>query len=194
MVLNMSIPIKMNDNYSISKDSILTKYSNIDDYFKNCINALCGEKNTGIKINYFLPCNIILNGGSNNLSALDALKDKAGVYIFLDSDKIPVYIGKGGTSNELTGKDLKFRVGQELGKGNPHNTISNNIIDIESKLQNKKITSRVSIDKFIKNFSILTITVCDRVINNNEIDKVNILNTEALEIVLIALFHPKYNK
>ena len=189
----MSTPIKMNNNYSISKESILAKYTNINSFFKSCINAFYGDYNTGIEVNCFLPCNIIVNGANNKLSILNILKGKSGVYIFLDSDRIPVYIGKGGTSKKLTGTDLKSRVGQELRAGSIGNTLSKNIIDIESELQNKNISKEFSIDNLIKNFSLLTITVCDRVANN-EIDEVNILKAEALEMVFIALFHPKYNK
>lgn len=177
-------------NYILEKD-ILLKYKNMDIFFLNCIKSLSGAKNIDIQQDYFFSKDM-LKQGRNDLSSLKKLINKTGVYIFLDSNNIPVYIGKGGTSKEIGGRDLKYRIGQELGAGNQHNTLSNKIIKIEGFLQNKKISKEDSINIFIKKFSITTITVDERMINE-KINLESIDKVEALETILIALLSPKYN-
>jgi len=197
MVLNMSTPIKMNNNYSISKESILSKYKKMDKFLKDSIHALYGEDNE-IKINCFLPCNIIGRSGSNSYSCFISLKKKTGIYLFLNNDDAPVYIGIGG--EKVNGQDLKTRLQQEINvyvqknsslstiyAKNTGATLSKNIQEIDTVLENKKVLPDNSIEK-IKTFSILTVIAGD--INNKE----DVIRARALEMVLIALFHPKYNK
>ncbi len=190
----MCNPIKINENINISKNDILNKYKKFDKYFRDCLDALYGEKNN-ITINCYLPCNII-NKQKYKLEILKLLEDKTGVYIFIDNENIPVYIGIGGQKQNK--QDLKTRVSQELrayvtkGKTTSYSkdtgaTLSKNIQEIESILQNQKITPDNSIE-LIKSFSLLTITVGEVTI------KSDVLKSRALETILIALFHPKYNK
>ncbi len=189
----MKKPIRISDNIILSKDSILNRYQNLDVYFRDCLEALYGKDN-GVDIKCFLPCNIINNTGKNSALALNSLIGKAGIYIFLDQDLVPVYIGKGGTSSSTAddAKDLKFRINQQLGGGNRHNTLSNNIIEIESLLSNNTITEDESIE-YIKSFSLLVISSGDRR-KNGSLFQDSIDNANTLETILIALFHPKYNK
>jgi len=190
----MSNSLKIIETISISKDEILEKYSQMNQYFIDCIRALYGECVQGVDIKCFLPCNIINKNGENFLSILDCLKGKAGVYIFMNNDSVPVYIGKGGTSSSINkkAKDLKFRIGQELGSGNKHNTLSNNIITIDSMLSNNTITESESIEH-IKCFSLIVISSGDR-INDGSLVQDSIDRANNLETILISLFHPKYNK
>ena len=185
----MTIPIRINDDISISKESILSKYKSINSFFKKCLEALYG-KNNSISINCFLPCNMIKEGTNNDLKVLMPLKDRTGIYIFLDSNSIPVYIGIGGQKINAN-QGLKARIGQELrafkNEGDTGTTLSKNIQEIDSLLENKKITADESILR-IKSFSLLSIDVGDIAI------EVDVFKSKSLETILIALYHPKYNK
>jgi hypothetical protein len=179
----------------ISKDNILKKYFQMDDFFKSCINALYGDSEKP-EIKRYLPKNIINDvGKDNDLSCLNELSTKTGVYLFLE-DQIPVYIGIGGEKAE--GQDLKTRINQELRayakKGvktkyskDSGATLSKKIQKIDLLLLNKKISPDVSVEK-IKTFKLLVIC-CGDVSKEKDV-----LKSRDLETVLIALFHPKYNK
>jgi hypothetical protein len=193
----MSIPIKINDNYSIAKDSILAKYKNIDVFFRDCINALYGEGNTNIEVNCFLSSNIVVKNSKYKLSILNSLKTKTGVYIFLDNESIPVYIGIGGQKVNAK-QDLKVRISQELRAYCQNNvttnyskdsgaTLSKNIQNIDTLLTNNQVSPDDSVET-IKSFSLITIAV-GAITDENSVN-----NSQALETILIALFHPKYNK
>lgn len=191
----MSNSLKITETISISKDEILIKYSQMNQYFMDCIKVLYGKCVQGVDIKYFLPCNII--NKRNCLSILDCLKGKTGVYIFIDNDSVPVYIGIGGQKVKAT-QNLKVRLSQELRSYCKENaatsyskdsgaTLSKNIQEIDALLTNKQVSPDDSVET-IKSFGLITITV------GSITDKNSVNNSQALESILIALFHPKYNK
>ncbi len=63
--------------------------------------------------------------------------------LFIGEDNEIKYIGKGGTSrqNKKDTKDLRYRISQKLCEyiKNNQNTLSKNIIDIDSILLNKTV-------------------------------------------------------
>lgn len=187
----------------ISKNKIFNKYSKLDIFFKNCIEVLYGDDNKRIEKGTYNASEIVtelLNNrnekGSGSFKFLDSLlKDKTGVYIFLDN-KTPVYIGVGGTKK---GNDLKIRVKNECkiyGETKEESgTLSKNIKDIETELGNgNEVDSFDKIREKIKSYQIITISVGEMLKPNGKRNIVNIHKAEALEKILIALFHPKYNK
>ena len=195
----MSAPIKINENISISKEQIQTNYQQMDIFFKNGISALYGDNvEENFEVNCFLPCNIIKESGKNSYKCFNTLKNKSGVYLFLNNNTEPVYIGIGG--EKLNGQDLERRLIQEVNvyvkkdsnfktkyAKNSGATLSKNIQDIDSILENNEVTPDNSIER-IKLFSILTLSVGK--IN----DKNSVLKSRSFETILIALFKPKYNK
>jgi len=114
---------------------------------------------------------------------ISATKGKFGIYIFKNSEQKIVYIGKGGTSRNSKGKDLYFRMKQELTSGNSHSTLSKNIMEVDS------ITEEES-KSIITDLNLSAILIGDKEINSKD----SILQTEALENFLIAIYTPKYNK
>jgi len=110
-------------------------------------------------------------------------KGKVGIYIFMDSKNTIVYIGKGGTSRKSSGKDLRFRIMQELSTGHNYSTLSKNIIenDTVSESESKSI---------IDNLQLNAIIIGDKSTNCRN----DILKTEALESFLILIYDPKNNK
>lgn len=193
----MSNPIKITETISISKDEIFAKHSQMNQYFMDCIKALYGESVQGVDIKCFQPSNIIKDSGNNNYSILKGLEKRTGCYVFLNNLQIPVYIGIGGKKVNAT-QNLKDRLSQELRSYCKENattsyskdsgaTLSKNIQEIDSKIESKNVTPDESIE-MIKSFMIIVIVVGD--INKDS----DVLKSRALETILIALFHPKYNK
>ncbi len=188
----------INDKYFIKKDDILKKYNSINNFYMDCLLTLYGEPKKNITLYPYSPFNIIKPKGDNNYSCLDALEGKTGVYIFIDNKRFPVYIGIGG--KKLDGQNLKTRVSQELNvyveKGSTQTTIyaknsgatlSKNIQEIDSLLLNTSILPDNSM-KTIKSLYLLVIPVGS--ISN----QTDVTTSKCLETILIALFHPKYNK
>lgn len=172
----------------------LEKYQNMDRYFRDVIAALCesnDSNNSKFLIKRYDSC--------HGIESSEDEVGKTGCYIFL-CDGIPVYIGVGGhkiykkkkkKQNQNCKKknwDLQCRVKQELQKcTNTGATLSKNIKYIDALLENKEISVDASAEK-IKKFQLITIIVGER---NNENAREN---AKKLETILIALFHPKYNK
>lgn len=180
-------------DYIISKDTVLNDYQNMEIFFKAKIEELYNKNNSCC---YLYPSKII-NQNKYKLSSLANLKNKTGVYIFLNQNSIPVYIGIGGQKIG-GGQDLKARISQELrayvtNKQTTHYskdsgaTLSKNIQEIDSLLNNSIVTPDNSIEK-MKVFTVIVIIVGD--LNN----KYDVLRSRALETICIALFHPQYNK
>ncbi|PIE80805.1 MAG: hypothetical protein CSA15_01485 [Candidatus Delongbacteria bacterium] len=144
----MKSPI--NEKILISKDDILSQYSSMNKYFIKCIRALYGESIDDVKLDKFNPSKIINDNGNNNLSSLDILKDRTGVYIFVNNEKVPVYIGVGG--KKVEGQDLKTRIGQELreyraSEEDTGTTSSKEIKNIELQPNNEEIDFDESTEK-----------------------------------------------
>jgi hypothetical protein len=180
----------------ISKESILKEYSDIDGFFKSAIESLYSGTSSVVEIFDVMAKDIINDSDNNNLEHIDKCKRKTGVYIFLGKDNLPKYIGKGGTSNstDLKAKDLRYRISQELCPftGNNQNTLSKNIIEVESVLHSKKISELDSIE-IIKSFKIRILILGERLVEGNS-NKPMIKKVETLEVILLALLPSKYNK
>lgn len=114
---------------------------------------------------------------------LEITKRKIGIYIFKDSLGRIKYIGKGGTSRESNGKDLLFRIRQELSTGHNYSTLSRNIIEKDNVNESQSKT-------IIDSLYLSAIIIGDKSVNSRN----EILNTEALENFLIAIYDPEYNK
>lgn len=186
----------MNDIH-ISKDSILQEYSNMDVFFKSAIESLySGISSEVVEVLEVRAIDLINDNGINNLEHIDDCQGKTGVYVFLGEDNLPKYIGKGGTSNsnDIVAKDLRYRISQELCqfRVNNQNTLSKNIIEVESLLHSKKISPADSIE-IIKNFKVRILIAGERLVLGNP-NKTMIKKVEALELILIALLPSRYNK
>jgi len=170
--------VKIKEIISISKEEILEKYCEMDDYYKNIIKALYGEKLD----RYDLDFTINEYKAGFTIDDLNNEKGKVGCYIFIE-DMVPVYIGVGGTEK----RGLKDRIAQERrkfekeGKGDKGATLSQNIQEIDG------LSAEESVEK-IKKFQLIAIIVGER---DKRCDR---YKAQALEAILIALFHPKYNK
>lgn len=174
---------------------ILEKYQDMNKYFRDIIEAIWGDydsNNSKLIIKRY--------DSSHGIDISEDEVGKTGCYIFL-CDGIPVYIGVGGhkiykkkkkKQNQNCKKknwDLQCRVKQELKKytNNTGATLSKNIKEIDTLLEGKEISADDSVEK-IKKFQLITIVVGKR--NKKEARE----NAKKLETILIALFHPKYNK
>ena len=192
--------VKIMDKIEISKEKILEEYTNIDDFIKEAIEIVYCEKEIDITKHEIIKTIEKYEFGlkiiqemieKRKYDALDDLKGKTGVYIFL-KDGIPQYIGIGGEKHD--GKDenrLYTRLTQELRKYDPSSsdtgaTLSKNIQEIETALGN--ITYGVESIEIIKTFDLIVLLVGD-ITKKEDVEKARVLET-----VLIALFHPKYNK
>ncbi|EDM65928.1 hypothetical protein PE36_08001 [Moritella sp. PE36] len=174
----------------INIDLLMGKYEQLDIFFRSAIEELFAEQND-ISVS-----ELIKDDGDNDLTLIDCLKDKVGVYLFIGVDNEIKYIGKGGTSrqNKKGTKGLRYRISQELCeyKKNPQNTLSKNIIDIDSILLNKTVTSNESIES-IKKMKLRVFCAGERV-KNDEVNISLIEKVESLEMILISLLPSKYNK
>jgi hypothetical protein len=151
--------------------------SNLED---NLVSFL-KEKNNLIKGDFnSLYINISVNQRNEDILRT---KGKVGIYIFKDSSGRIKYIGKGGTSRKSTGTDLLFRIRQELSIGHNYSTLSRNIIEKEKVNESQSKT-------IIDDLSLSAIIIGDKSADSRN----EILNTEALENFLIAIYDPEYNK
>ncbi|MCK5538961.1 MAG: hypothetical protein KAI79_19210 [Bacteroidales bacterium] len=180
--------MSINQKITISKDEILKKYDNLDTYFRNVIKALYGESNN-VNIQCFNSKDIINLNKKNTIKMLSPYKNKTGVYIFLDDNDIPVYIGVAGKVGGC--HSIKNRLQKQFNCDSTNGTLSKNIYDIETLIGNILINSnQIDKKKLILKYApkLLVIEVGD-LINP---DDINI--SLALEQVLISLFNSKYNK
>ena len=178
----MSEDAKINDVISISQEKILEKYSKMEKFFINIIKELYAGK-----IRSFCMKGIIKEN-RNDYKELKILNNKTGCYMFL-CEGVPVYIGVGGKN--VNGRDLYKRVTQQCrkydNKSDTGVTLSKNIQTIDELLGEKNVSPDYSMEK-IKSFDLIPIVVGE-ITNEKDVYK-----AKALETILIALFHPKYNK
>lgn len=131
----------------INIDLLLEKYEQLDVFFRSAMTDIFADQDD-ISVS-----ELINDNGNNDLTLIDYLTGKVGVYLFIGEDNEIKYIGKGGTSlqNNKNTKDLRYRISQELCEyiKNNQNTLSKNIINIDSILLNKTVTSKESVE-FIK--------------------------------------------
>lgn len=181
------------EQITIPKKHILNKYKNLDEKVKNIIQQLYTidkydeeyqVRNFDMKTKKVKIENIINENGQNSYKKyLNFIKEKTGVYIFLDKNNKPVYIGFGGQVDKE--QSLYERIRSKQLSSN--DTLIKNINEKEScDLDTSKSWER---KKFLlKNISSLIIIDCGTQIEEN------VRFAQSLEIILIALFNPKYNK
>lgn len=107
-----------------SESGILTRYDKLDTKVKDVIKSLyklekdkiCNLAGSGFSISYIQINKDFLN--IEKYEILSNLKDKIGVYVFLDTLNIPVYIGFSGKGKI---NSLKTRLSFQL-NGNPTNS------------------------------------------------------------------------
>jgi len=144
----------LKNNINISYEIILKTYSFSYPYIEETINLLYAKQKNlsqNISIKSFKTQDIINKptekneNPDNNLKPLDEFKDKTGVYIFLDKDKNPVYIGVAGEKKAK--QHLRKRLEQHF---NCNSGLSKNIIEIENLLNNININPTTD-RKILKN-------------------------------------------
>lgn len=178
----------------ISKDEILTKYRNLDKKVKNIIQILYTiaeyakeyqVENFDMRIKKVKIENIINENSKNSYKKyLDFVKEETGVYIFLDKNKKPAYIGFGGQVDK--GQSLYERITSKQLSSN--DTLIKNINEKEKcNLDISKLSYKRK-ELLLKYTSSLIIIDCGTQIEEN------VRFSQSLEVILIALFNPKYNK
>ena len=206
----------------ISESEILNKYSNLNEKVKFIIEKLYEidkyqeeyKVTNEIKIKTILVDKELLE---KNNSFLKDYKNKTGVYIFLNNNNIPVYIGFSGKGKK---QNLKKRIENQLSaKDNNYSNIVTNIIKIEKELDyinlknhfnniediieilrlredyHKKRTEILpeidfkELQRILLKYTSSLIIVCIGSKENEE----NVKFAQALEVILIALFNSKYN-
>ena len=206
----------------ISEIEILNKYSNLNEKVKFIIEKLYEidkyqeeyKVTNEIKIKTILVDKELLE---KSKSFSKDYRDKTGVYIFLNNNNIPVYIGFSGKGKK---QDLKKRIENQLSaKDNNYSNIVTNIIKIEKELDyinlknhfnniediivtlklredyhKKRTEIRPEIDfkelqRILLKYTSSLIIVCIGSKENEE----NVKFAQALEVILIALFNSKYN-
>lgn len=178
--------VKIKEVISISKKKILKKYQDMDKYFRDIIEALYAGKYESFEMKN------TVKQTKNDYSKLksESLRDKTGCYIFL-CNRRPVYVGVGGIRKS---QDLVDRIKQECRSyvKKDYSGICNYSKDsgatLSKKIQDEeKVSPNESMEK-IKTFDLIPIVV-------GEITKEkDVVKAKALETILIAIFHPKYNK
>lgn len=143
------------------------------------VNMLLSQLNSKVDNQFKFFCSV-----KNYSQVKKNLYKKTGVYLFIDKDGNPVYIGVGGKSTE---RGLVSRITQELKKhgtgGQGYDTgatLSKNIKEIEQIDENEA-------EKIIKNLN-LTILIVG---SNSNLRNRRI--AQVIERMLIAACNPKYN-
>jgi hypothetical protein len=176
----------------ISKDEILNSYSEIDSLYKSMIEYLyTGSNNNGLTVK-----NISVSDYRINNSSLSEWNDYSGVYIFM-KDRFPVYIGKAGTAS----MNFLERINQELAcygpDSNNQNKKKNNCNTLSRKIQTIDLLLNSSLhinnQSDLGDYSLTTINSFYLIFVKSG-EKGDNDSATALEAVLVALFHPKYNK
>lgn len=130
----------------ISEIEILNKYSNLNEKVKFIIEKLYEidkyqeeyKVTNEIKIKTILVDKELLE---KSKSFSKDYRDKTGVYIFLNNNNIPVYIGFSGKGKK---QDLKKRIENQLSaKDNNCSNLVYNIIKIEEKLDNEGLKNNI---------------------------------------------------
>lgn len=161
----------------------------IDEFCKKIIDEFYLDKS---KIRYEFQCEQIIKAiktnegkrGQNKVyKFLDKIKDKKGIYCFVDSEGNPVYIGQGGSKKD----DIKRRVIVEH-KIYPEDTgatLTENIRKIE-KLFGKNMNYEDA-RRLLFDYKVIVIA------KNKNDSELTIESLNRIEQILIHLFRPNYN-
>lgn len=185
----------------ISKDEIFKKYNYIDLRVKNIIEKLYDDsidehelKLFNITIKKIRLSDMIELNIQNSYKNLEFVKKKTGVYLFLDKNENPVYIGFGGRGEK---QDLKERIIKHFSKNKSVSKLITNIKEIENYLNNTNLEDTEFKNILLDYTSFLIVIDCGDMYKNKismEKNEDNVKFAQALEVILIALFNSKYNK
>lgn len=185
----------------ISKDEILKKYNYFDLRVKDIIEKLYDDsidehelKLFNITIKKIRLSDMIKLNIQNSYKNLEFVKKKTGVYLFLDKDENPVYIGFSGRGEK---QDLKERIIKHFSKNKSVSKLITNIKEIENYLNNINLENTEFKEILLNYTSFLIVIDCGNMYKNEtfkEKNEDNVKFAQALEVILIALFNSKYNK
>lgn len=185
----------------ISKDEILTKYINLNEKVKFIIEKLYDDsidehelKLFNITIKKIRLSDMIKLNIQNSYKNLEFVKKKTGVYLFLDKDENPVYIGFGGRGKK---EDLKERIKKHFSGNESVSKLITNIKEIENYLNNTNLEDTEFKNILLDYTPFLIVIDCGDMYKNKismEKNEDNVKFAQALEVILIALFNSKYNK
>lgn len=158
---------------------------------KEKILAICANSDylNNIQEIFNLECfelaKVIDKNASNNYSSLkqEYFKDdekQAGVYIFLNSCKEPVYVGLSGVKEKNVQSNLFQRITNQLTKSSH---LLKNIVDVENIL-NKNLKLEQDKAHILTYAPYLLVYSCDK-----DIEK-----AQALELILLSTLQLKYNR
>ena len=174
----------------IMKQDVIDKIESVCERSKSIINSLYSKYNDLLVCECCCIRDIIENNKAKNtrkrFPMLQGVSKATGVYLFINSERVPVYIGVGGVGKS---DDLAVRVRNEC-KLYPNEdsgaTLSKNIKENSRLLCNE--LSDEQIKSMICSFKVVVINVGEM----NEPESQKFANY--LESLLILLFKPLYNK
>ena len=183
----------------ISKENIFKQNPKLPQRYREIIDILYHDftiqnqnQSDVVKIKFFSLDRIVKVESKNIISELNELKKKVGVYIFINEECEPVYIGLAGKKNG--DHSLKDRLQKQLNANLTNSTLAKNIRDMEGLLQNDpKILNtqkKSDLKKLILIYSTYIIVIITGLLNEDSAIK----EAEDLEKILIAILRPKYNK
>ena len=185
----------------ISESEILNKYSNLNEKVKFIIEKLYDDsidehelKLFNITIKKIRLSDMIKLNIQNSYKNLEFVQKKTGVYLFLDKDENPVYIGFGGRGKK---QDLKERIKKHFSGNESVSKLITNIKEIENYLNNTNLEDTEFKNILLDYTPFLIVIDCGDMYKNKismEKNEDNVKFAQALEVILIALFNSKYNK
>lgn len=185
----------------ISKDEILKKHNNFDLRVKDIIEKLYDDsidkyelKLSNITIKKIRLSDMIKLNIQNSYKNLEFVKKKTGVYLFLDKDEKPVYIGFSGRGKK---QYLKERIKKHFSGNESVSKLIRNIKEIENYLNNTNLEDTEFKEILLNYTPFLIVIDCGNMYKNEtfkEKNEENVKFAQALEVILIALFNSKYNK
>lgn len=185
----------------ISKDEILTKYINLNEKVKFIIEKLYDDsidehelKLFNITIKKIRLSDMIKLNIQNSYKNLEFVQKKTGVYLFLDKDENPVYIGFGGRGKK---QDLKERIKKHFSGNESVSKLITNIKEIENYLNNTNLENTEFKNILLDYTPFLIVIDCGNMYKDKismEKNEDNVKFAQALEVILISLFNSKYNK
>lgn len=185
----------------ISKDEILNKHKYFDLRVKNIIEKLYDDsidehelKFFNIRIKKIELSDMIKLSIQNSYKSLEFLKKKTGVYLFLDKDENPVYVGFSGRGEK---QDLKEKIIKHFSKNKSVSKLISNIKEIENYLNNINLGDTEFKEILLNYTPFLIVIDCGNMYKNEtsmEKNENNVKFARALEVILISLFNSKYNK
>ena len=176
----------------ISKENILKDYSALSEEYKEIIRILYTEIPQNQIFKIFKVEELIRTNGNNYLVPIKELKEKIGVYIFINKEYEPVYIGLAGKEDST--HSLRDRLQKQLNANLSNSTLAKNIRDIEGLLQSDSTILNIEQKEKLRELILRYTAYIIVIITGEREDNNAIKKAKDLEKVLIALLRPRYNK